>query len=507
VLVALSLLATAPTAVLEAPASAAPAPPGGAGTVPLIGTEASQPPVAVPPIPAVDPSVTDGQDPHALLARAIALLTAGDQVPASQQPQTLSLSSMQAKVNALSVTAAQAQAAAARAAATAQQAEAAAAAAQVAARQATMQAAADRQSASSLSAGAAALAGDLQRAALDLYMSGGAPRLTLPTAGPDANGDAIVDAMVGEQVALSPDGMLAAERRAAAGAARTAASAQAEMTSSRSQAAGAQQAAVTAANDAATAQAASAKAAQDKAAAAAQLAAIHQQLASAPPAVSQVLQAEATDVAQQAGKDLTSGVSLQFTPAAPLPPPPPTTTVALAWAFSELGKQYVWGGTGPDVFDCSGLTQYSWNKAGQSIPRVAIDQYSYTVPVPLSQLRPGDLVFFGSDVHHVGMYIGDGLMINAPHTGAVVSITPMWWSDLIGFGRVHGPGVAVPAHTPPATPGAVDSGTGTVPSQTSPPPGAAPISGGSSSTTTPPSSPSSSSSTTVPASGGSLPVG
>jgi hypothetical protein len=158
--------------------------------------------------------------------------------------------------------------------------------------------------------------------------------------------------------------------------------------------------------------------------------------------------------------------------------------VALAWAFSELGKTYVWGGTGPETFDCSGLTQYSWNEAGVSIPRVAIDQYSYTVPVPLSDLRPGDLVFFGTDVHHVGMYIGGGLMINAPHTGSVVSITSMWWSDLLGFGRVHSDTTPVPAHAP-LVPAAVTAGLGAVPSQTTPPPGAPPITEGPPPTTRP----------------------
>ena len=85
-----------------------------------------------------------------------------------------------------------------------------------------------------------------------------------------------------------------------------------------------------------------------------------------------------------------------------------------------------------------------------SIPRVAADQYAWTIPVPLSQLLPGDLVFFGkTDIHHVGIYIGDGLMINAPHTGTVVQVSSIWWSDLAGFGRVHAAGAPVPL--PPGT--------------------------------------------------------
>ena len=136
----------------------------------------------------------------------------------------------------------------------------------------------------------------------------------------------------------------------------------------------------------------------------------------------------------------------------------------------------MWGGIGPDVFDCSGLTQYSWAHAGVEVPRVAADQDAFSVPVPLSQLLPGDLVFFGTtEITHEGMYIGDGLMINAPHTGDVVRITPMWWSDLVGFGRVHAPGVPVPARVlpapaHPAAPAVVPT-AGAVPSQSAPPPG------------------------------------
>ena len=98
------------------------------------------------------------------------------------------------------------------------------------------------------------------------------------------------------------------------------------------------------------------------------------------------------------------------------------------------------------------MTQYVWRQAGVTIPRVAAAQYAWTIPVPLSQLLPGDLVFYGTtDIHHVGIYIGDGLMINAPHTGTVVQVSSIWWSDLAGFGRVHAArhsGAAAPAAEP-----------------------------------------------------------
>ena len=181
-------------------------------------------------------------------------------------------------------------------------------------------------------------------------------------------------------------------------------------------------------------------------------------------------------LADQAGQELSRAGNLQFTPKAPVPNPLATTNVALTWAFAQLGKQYVWGATGPDTFDCSGLTQYVWKAAGVTIPRVAADQDAWTVPVPLSNLLPGDLVFFGTnDIHHVGIYIGGGLMINAPHTGTVVQVSSIWWSDLAGFGRVHDPKTPVPPHSPPSpaqpAPISVVAGAGPVPSQTKPPAG------------------------------------
>jgi cell wall-associated NlpC family hydrolase len=187
-------------------------------------------------------------------------------------------------------------------------------------------------------------------------------------------------------------------------------------------------------------------------------------------------------LAQQAGAELLSASSLQFTPKSPIPPPVSTTSIALTWAFAELGKPYQWGATGPNTFDCSGLTQFVWKAAGVSIPRVAADQDAWSIPVPLSQLLPGDLVFFGkTDIHHVGIYIGDGLMINAPHTGTVVQVSSIWWSDLAGFGRVHAPGTPIPPHQPPtvsqpAQPVVVATRP-PVPSQPKPPPGWKPAPG------------------------------
>jgi peptidoglycan DL-endopeptidase CwlO len=129
--------------------------------------------------------------------------------------------------------------------------------------------------------------------------------------------------------------------------------------------------------------------------------------------------------------------TLLFTPSGPIPPQLPQTASVIKIAVAQVGKPYVWGATGPDSFDCSGLMQWSWLQSGVVLPRVAADQQAWAVPVPSSQVLPGDLVFFGNPAHHVGLYLGGGLMVDAPHTGAVVEVVSVWWDDLAGFGRVH----------------------------------------------------------------------
>ena len=93
---------------------------------------------------------------------------------------------------------------------------------------------------------------------------------------------------------------------------------------------------------------------------------------------------------------------------------------ALAFARAQVGKPYVWGATGPGSYDCSGLTQAAWKAAGVTLPRTTYDQVNAGTTVPLSQARPGDLVFFYDDVTHVGVYIGNGMMIHAPKPGTYV---------------------------------------------------------------------------------------
>ena len=111
----------------------------------------------------------------------------------------------------------------------------------------------------------------------------------------------------------------------------------------------------------------------------------------------------------------------------------------MAYAYAQLGKPYCYAGVGPECFDCSGLTMMAWGQAGVGMPHGSTEQYNMFPHVPLSQAQPGDLIVWDG---HVGIYIGGGMMIHAPHTGTVVQIAP----DLR-----HALGRRTPRLTPAAT--------------------------------------------------------
>ncbi|WP_026118443.1 C40 family peptidase [Nocardiopsis salina] len=103
---------------------------------------------------------------------------------------------------------------------------------------------------------------------------------------------------------------------------------------------------------------------------------------------------------------------------------------AAEWALEQVGLPYVWGGLGPEGFDCSGLTQQAWARAGVDIPRVTTDQVNVGTRVGLDELQPGDLLFYdtggpGGSPAHVTMYVGDGDMVNAPRTGQDIRVEPV----------------------------------------------------------------------------------
>lgn len=118
-----------------------------------------------------------------------------------------------------------------------------------------------------------------------------------------------------------------------------------------------------------------------------------------------------------------------------LPPPSGQASVAVSTALAQLGKPYVYAASGPDSFDCSGLTMYAWAAAGVSLPHNAEAQFQALPHVSIDALQPGDLVFYGSPIHHVGMFVGNGTMIEAPYTGVDVRYHTIYRSDFAGAAR------------------------------------------------------------------------
>ncbi|MFJ9517986.1 C40 family peptidase [Kitasatospora sp. NPDC101801] len=120
----------------------------------------------------------------------------------------------------------------------------------------------------------------------------------------------------------------------------------------------------------------------------------------------------------------------------------PTAHRAVAYALAHLGSPYVWGATGPAEFDCSGLTSRAWDAAGVTIPRTSQEQWAQLPRVPTgAPLRPGDLVIYFAEATHVGLYVGDGLVVHAPRPGTVVRLTSLQ--------RMPVAGVVRPAAVPP----------------------------------------------------------
>jgi cell wall-associated NlpC family hydrolase len=109
----------------------------------------------------------------------------------------------------------------------------------------------------------------------------------------------------------------------------------------------------------------------------------------------------------------------------PDPAPSDRARAAIEAALADLGKPYVFGAEGPDAFDCSGLIQQVWRQAGVELPRTSSEQAQAGEQVPLSQIQPGDLVIYYSGRSHIGMYVGDGKIIHAPHPGAQVRMAPL----------------------------------------------------------------------------------
>ncbi|MEV5619673.1 C40 family peptidase [Streptomyces bacillaris] len=134
---------------------------------------------------------------------------------------------------------------------------------------------------------------------------------------------------------------------------------------------------------------------------------------------------------------------------------------AIAYAIEQIGKPYVWGAEGPDSFDCSGLTSQAWAAAGRPVPRTSQEQWKQLPKVPVSSLRPGDLVVYFPKATHVALYIGDGLVVQAPRPGAKVKVSPLASNPLLGAVRPDPGGVPLSTYTRPELPEGARDGADT----------------------------------------------
>jgi peptidoglycan DL-endopeptidase CwlO len=111
-------------------------------------------------------------------------------------------------------------------------------------------------------------------------------------------------------------------------------------------------------------------------------------------------------------------------------------TTALRAALTKRGDPYVWGAAGPSEFDCSGLVEWAFAQEGISLPHYTGSLWNSGMHVSKDDLEPGDLVFFFADISHVGIYIGNGLMVDAPSTGQLVQVQAVFWDEYVGAVRI-----------------------------------------------------------------------
>ncbi|MEV7842798.1 C40 family peptidase [Streptomyces cyaneofuscatus] len=134
---------------------------------------------------------------------------------------------------------------------------------------------------------------------------------------------------------------------------------------------------------------------------------------------------------------------------------------AITYAIEQIGKPYVWGAEGPDSFDCSGLTSQAWAAAGRPIPRTSQEQWKQLPKVPVSSLRPGDLVIYFPKATHVALYIGDGLVVQAPRPGTKVKVSPVASNPLLGAVRPDPDAAPLSTYTRPELPEGARDGSDT----------------------------------------------
>ncbi|WP_031110384.1 NlpC/P60 family protein [Streptomyces sp. NRRL S-146] len=137
---------------------------------------------------------------------------------------------------------------------------------------------------------------------------------------------------------------------------------------------------------------------------------------------------------------------------------------AVRYAVRQLGKPYEWGAEGPRTYDCSGLTSQAWAEAGTPIPRTSQEQWKRLERIPLDELRPGDLVVYFEKATHVALYLGDGMVVQAPRPGAKVKVSPIAANPVLGAVRPDPGGEPLRRYEPPELPegatGGSDEGDG-----------------------------------------------
>ncbi|MEU6575361.1 C40 family peptidase [Streptomyces sp. NPDC046805] len=139
-------------------------------------------------------------------------------------------------------------------------------------------------------------------------------------------------------------------------------------------------------------------------------------------------------------------------------PPTHAGDRAVRYAVDQLGKPYQWGAVGPRSYDCSGLTSQAWDHAGTRIPRTSQEQWATLKHVPLSELRPGDLVVYFPEATHVALYLGGGLVVQAPRPGARIKVSPIAANPVLGAVRPDPGGEPLRRYKPPKLPSGALSG-------------------------------------------------
>lgn len=132
---------------------------------------------------------------------------------------------------------------------------------------------------------------------------------------------------------------------------------------------------------------------------------------------------------------------------------------AVRFAVEQLGKPYVWGAQGPGAYDCSGLTSRAWSRAGRPIPRTSQEQWARLERIGLGELRPGDLVVYFPEATHVALYLGDGMVVQAPRPGARVKVSPIAANPVLGAVRPDPGGEPLRHYTPPKLPAGAAEGS------------------------------------------------